>query len=95
MMTSSNSINRYSMPVVRSRNGIYESELDGNDVTRFLWDEDSGAGGQNVAVHDEPFPVLVRRDNQTVSGFFSYTLLIFLILFDFCVIHWVRSAGVW
>lgn len=68
-MTSPNSINRYSMPVVRNRGGVYEAELDGTDVTRFLWDEDSGAGGQGNGINDEPFPVLVRRDNQTVSAF--------------------------
>ena len=68
-MASSGSINRYSMPVGRSRGGMYDPELDGNDVTRFLWDEDSGAGvnGRGAAANDETFPVLVRRDNQTVS----------------------------
>lgn len=68
-MATSGSINRYSMPAVRSRGGAYESELDGNDVTRFLWDEDAGAGlnGRGTSANDETFPVLVRRDNQTVS----------------------------
>lgn len=68
MMDTTDSINRYSMPVVRNRGGVYEAELDGNDVTRFLWDEDNAAGHAN-AINDEPFPVLVRRDNQTVSTF--------------------------
>ncbi|UZP33214.1 hypothetical protein NXS19_001030 [Fusarium pseudograminearum] len=60
---SGNSINRYSMPVTRSRTGLYDVGLDQTNTTRFLFgDEDSNALGHSIP--DENFPTLVRRDDQ-------------------------------
>jgi hypothetical protein len=60
---SGNSINRYSMPVTRSRTGLYDVGLDQTNTTRFLFgDEDSNALGHSVP--DENFPTLVRRDEK-------------------------------
>ncbi|KAM0353697.1 hypothetical protein ACHAPU_001714 [Fusarium lateritium] len=65
-MTSNNSINRYSMPVTRSRTGMYDVGLDQTNTTRFLFgDEESNALGHSVP--DENFPTLVRRDDQIQS----------------------------
>ncbi|KAF5235412.1 hypothetical protein FAUST_7103 [Fusarium austroamericanum] len=62
-MSSDDSINRYSMPVTRSRTGLYDVGLDQTNTTRFLFgDEDSNALGHSVP--DENFPTLVRRDDQ-------------------------------
>lgn len=66
-MPSPLSHNRYSMPVTRSRNGIYETGLDATNTTRFLFgDEEAGAGQQGNPL-DHGFPTLVRRDDQMVS----------------------------
>jgi hypothetical protein len=68
-MSSNDSINRYSMPVTRSRTGLYDVGLDQTNTTRFLFgDEDSNALGHSVP--DENFPTLVRRDDQIVSSLF-------------------------
>lgn len=68
-MSSNNSINRYSMPVTRSRTGLYDVGLDQTNTTRFLFgDEDSNALAHSVP--DENFPTLVRRDDQMVSSVF-------------------------
>ncbi|KAF5001293.1 hypothetical protein FGRMN_1138 [Fusarium graminum] len=67
-MTSNHSINRYSMPVTRSRTGMYDVGLDQTNTTRFLFgDEESSALGHSVP--DENFPTLVRRDDQILSAF--------------------------
>lgn len=66
-MSSNDSINRYSMPVTRSRTGLYDVGLDQTNTTRFLFgDEDSNALAHSVP--DENFPTLVRRDDQMVSS---------------------------
>ena len=68
-MSSNDSINRYSMPVTRSRTGLYDVGLDQTNTTRFLFgDEDSNALAHSVP--DENFPTLVRRDDQMVSSVF-------------------------
>ncbi|KAM0209631.1 hypothetical protein ACHAQI_006372 [Fusarium lateritium] len=60
---SGNAINRYSMPVTRSRTGMYDVGLDQTNTTRFLFgDEESNAMGHGIS--DENFPTLVRRDDQ-------------------------------
>jgi hypothetical protein len=67
-MAFENSINRYSMPVTRSRNGLYETGLDATNTARFLFgDEDAGAA-QHANAIDQGFPTLVRRDDQIVSN---------------------------
>lgn len=67
-MAFDNSINRYSMPVTRSRNGLYETGLDATNTARFLFgDEDAGAA-QHANAIDQGFPTLVRRDDQIVSN---------------------------
>lgn len=70
-MDSVNSVNRYSMPVTRSRNGGYETDLDGTNVTRFLFGEENSnvmfQGQGQGKVGDDRFPTLVRRDDQMVS----------------------------
>ncbi|KAF5021988.1 hypothetical protein F66182_5945 [Fusarium sp. NRRL 66182] len=64
---ASNSINRYSMPVTRSRTGLYDVGLDQTNTTGFLFgDEDANALGHSVP--DENFPTLVRRDDQILSA---------------------------
>ncbi|KAG5663807.1 hypothetical protein KAF25_006392 [Fusarium avenaceum] len=64
---SGNAINRYSMPVTRSRTGMYDVGLDQTNTTRFLFgDEESNAMGHGIS--DENFPTLVRRDDQILSA---------------------------
>lgn len=63
------SVNRYSMPVTRSRNGPYDvGGLDGNNTARFLFgDEDAGDSRLTaITTSDESFPTLVRRDESMV-----------------------------
>ncbi|CAI6098499.1 unnamed protein product, partial [Clonostachys chloroleuca] len=65
---STHAINRYSMPVTRSRNGLYETGLDATNTARFLFgDEDAGAA-QHANAIDQGFPTLVRRDDQILSA---------------------------
>ncbi|KAG5795488.1 hypothetical protein H9Q69_005480 [Fusarium xylarioides] len=60
---SGNAINRYSMPVTRSRTGMYDVGLDQTNTTRFLFgDEETNAGGHSGP--DANFPTLVRHDDQ-------------------------------
>lgn len=65
------SYNRYSMPVTRSRTGLYGADLDQTGTARFLFGEEDTSGenkyGQNNG--DDKFPTLVRRDDQMVSQF--------------------------
>ncbi|WQF81591.1 Putative armadillo-like helical, pumilio domain-containing protein [Colletotrichum destructivum] len=67
---SSNAYNRYSMPVTRSRTGLYGADLDQTGTARFLFGEEDTAGenkyGQNNG--DDKFPTLVRRDDQMLSA---------------------------
>lgn len=62
------------MPVTRSKNGVYETDLDGTNVTRFLFGEDSSGGLAGGNAMDDRFPTLVRRDDQMVSDSFSFLL---------------------
>ncbi|KAF5626257.1 uncharacterized protein FTJAE_9724 [Fusarium tjaetaba] len=64
---SGNAINRYSMPVTRSRTGMYDVGLDQTNTTRFLFgDEETNAGGHSGP--DANFPTLVRHDDQILSA---------------------------
>ncbi|KZL69709.1 RNA-binding protein (pumilio domain-containing protein) [Colletotrichum tofieldiae] len=67
---SSNAYNRYSMPVTRSRTGLYGADLDQTGTARFLFGEEDASGenkyGQNNG--DDNFPTLVRRDDQMLSA---------------------------
>ncbi|EXL43492.1 hypothetical protein FOCG_13921 [Fusarium oxysporum f. sp. radicis-lycopersici 26381] len=64
---SGNAINRYSMPVTRSRTGMYDIGLDQTNTTRFLFgDEETNAGGHSGP--DANFPTLVRHDDQILSA---------------------------
>ncbi|KAF4447360.1 hypothetical protein F53441_9104 [Fusarium austroafricanum] len=66
-MDFDDSINRYSMPVTRSRTGLYDVGLDQTNTTRFLFgDEEPNAGGHNGL--DANFPTLVRHDDQILSA---------------------------
>jgi hypothetical protein len=76
---SPTSLNRYSMPVTRSRTGFYDfSSLDQTNTTRFLFgeEEEHTANGEtnkmyhqtanaNVTGLDESFPTLTRSEGQT------------------------------
>ncbi|KAL1901392.1 hypothetical protein Sste5346_001797 [Sporothrix stenoceras] len=76
---STNALNRYSMPVTRSRTGFYDfSSLDQTNTTRFLFgeEEEHVANGEtnklyhqtanaNVSALDESFPTLTRSEGQT------------------------------
>ncbi|KAF3799445.1 Pumilio domain-containing protein C6G9.14 [Colletotrichum gloeosporioides] len=66
---SSNAYNRYSMPVTRSRTGLYGSDLDQTGTARFLFGEED-ASGEHKYGHgtDDNFPTLVRRDDQMLSA---------------------------
>lgn len=87
IMSSENS-HRYSMPASRSRNGPYETGLDGTNVTRFLFgDDESGAMSQGPSA-DERFPTLVRRDDQIVSKAFLESSSL-----SFCIAHFQVLYG--
>lgn len=59
--------NRYSMPVTRSRNGLYDAGLDQTNTTRFLFGDEEPSALALGSTPDENFPTLVRRDDQIVS----------------------------
>ncbi|PNH63697.1 hypothetical protein VD0002_g4746, partial [Verticillium dahliae] len=63
---SSNAYNRYSMPVTRSRTGLYGADLDQTGTARFLFGEDDNAGDAKYvqALTDDQFPTLVRAEGQ-------------------------------
>lgn len=64
--------NRYSMPVTRSRNGLYGADLDQTGTARFLFGEDdSGDARLGQGVRDETFPTLVRREDHMVCTYFA------------------------
>jgi hypothetical protein len=72
-MDSDNSLNRYSMPVTRSRTGLYDiSSLDQTNTTRFLFGDDEPTAHESkygqVAAPDDNFPTLVRREDSMVSS---------------------------
>ncbi|TDZ31144.1 Pumilio domain-containing protein [Colletotrichum sidae] len=68
--SSDGSYNRYSMPVTRSRTGLYGADLDQTGTARFLFGEEDASGehkyGQGNT--DDNFPTLVRRDDQMLSA---------------------------
>ncbi|EPQ66213.1 Bgt-5444-3 [Blumeria graminis f. sp. tritici] len=63
------SLNRYSMPVTKSRSGLHEISLDQTNTTRFLFGEDDSttSGGINnylqMNATEDNFPILVRRED--------------------------------
>ncbi|KAJ2891763.1 hypothetical protein MKZ38_010730 [Zalerion maritima] len=61
-------LNRYSMPVTKSRSGFYDMNLDQTNTTRFLFGDDESSNdtkGFNLSgAPDESFPTLTRRDDQ-------------------------------
>jgi hypothetical protein len=75
------SLNRYSMPVTRSRNGMHEMlSLDQTNTARFLFGEEEGATSPDVKNYlqmnatDDKFPILVRRDEYPGVVSFAHTL---------------------
>ncbi|KAJ6783459.1 hypothetical protein PWT90_04364 [Aphanocladium album] len=65
---SGNALNRYSMPVTRSKNGLYEVNLDQTNTARFLFGEDEPSAFPRRDTPDHNFPTLVRRDDQILSA---------------------------
>lgn len=71
---STNALNRYSMPVTRSKSGFYDfSSLDQTNTTRFLFGEDEDHSNGESKLYqanntksslDENFPTLTRREGQ-------------------------------
>ena len=61
--------NRYSMPVTKSRNGIYDTNLDQTNTTRFLFGDDEPNALPQRRTPDDNFPTLVRREDQMVSDY--------------------------
>jgi hypothetical protein len=55
------------MPVTRSRNGLYDMNLDQTNTTRFLFGDDEPHSLPRGRTPDDNFPTLVRRDDQMVS----------------------------
>lgn len=62
------SYNRYSMPVTRSRTGLYGADLDQTGTARFLFGEEDASGENKYgqANGDDNFPTLVRQNDQMV-----------------------------
>ncbi|TQW00580.1 RNA-binding protein [Cordyceps javanica] len=65
---SGNAFNRYSMPVTKSKNGLYEVNLDQTNTARFLFGEDEPSAFPRRDTPDHNFPTLVRRDDQILSA---------------------------
>lgn len=74
------SYNRYSMPVTRSRSGLYGADLDQTGTARFLFGEEEAIGDAKYGqMHpDSSFPTLVRREDQMVRGISFQSLLAFI-----------------
>lgn len=90
-MNFDDSINRYSMPVTRSRTGMYDIGLDQTNTTRFLFgDEETNAGGHSGP--DANFPTLVRHDDQIVSIFIFFHLSNFSSS-HFALLNWNQLRG--
>ncbi|KAK1459271.1 hypothetical protein CMEL01_02270 [Colletotrichum melonis] len=64
------SYNRYSMPVTRSRTGLYGADLDQTGTARFLFGEEDASGENKYgqANGDDNFPTLVRQNDQMLSA---------------------------
>ena len=84
-LTIEDSLNRYSMPVTRTKNP-YDVSLDQTNTTRFLFGEEDDAARKDAfsqgSAADEAFPTLVRQNDQmvcllsdslTLPGFFIPT----------------------
>ncbi|OAA59257.1 Armadillo-like helical [Cordyceps fumosorosea ARSEF 2679] len=65
---SGNVFNRYSMPVTKSKTGMYEANLDQTNTTRFLFGDDEPSAFPRRDTPDHNFPTLVRRDDQILSA---------------------------
>ncbi|KIE03941.1 Armadillo-like helical, partial [Metarhizium majus ARSEF 297] len=65
---STNALHRYSMPVTRSRNGLYDMNLDQTNTTRFLFGDDEPNSLPRGRTPDDNFPTLVRREDQMLSA---------------------------
>lgn len=60
-------VNRYSMPVTKSRTGFYDIGLDQANTTGFLFGDDDSAPEAKLYSQtntDDNFPTLIRRDNM-------------------------------
>ncbi|SZF03304.1 unnamed protein product [Blumeria hordei] len=66
---STNALNRYSMPVTKSRSGLHEISLDQTNTTRFLFGEDDATTSGGISNYlqmnatEDNFPILVRRED--------------------------------
>ncbi|KAG6010290.1 hypothetical protein E4U21_007339 [Claviceps maximensis] len=65
---SYNAGNRYSLPVTKSRNGLYDMNLDQTNTTRFLFGDDEPHAQPRGRTPDDHFPTLVRREDQMLSA---------------------------
>ncbi|KAG6026556.1 hypothetical protein E4U40_001989 [Claviceps sp. LM458 group G5] len=65
---SFNAVNRYSLPVTKSRNGLYDMNLDQTNTTRFLFGDDEPRVLPRGRISDDQFPTLVRREDQMLSA---------------------------
>ncbi|KAM3482290.1 hypothetical protein MY8738_004016 [Beauveria namnaoensis] len=65
---SGNAFHRYSMPVTKSKNGLYEVNLDQTNTARFLFGEDEPSAFPRRDTPDHTFPTLIRRDDQILSA---------------------------
>lgn len=64
------SVNRYSMPVTKSRTGFYDIGLDQANTTGFLFGDDDSTPEAKLYTQtntDDNFPTLVRREPNMVS----------------------------
>ncbi|KAG5925523.1 hypothetical protein E4U42_004198 [Claviceps africana] len=67
-MASINRVSRYSLPVTKSRNGMYEMNLDQTNTTRFLFGDEEPHAQFGRQTPDDHFPTLVRCDDQMLSA---------------------------
>jgi len=96
--TNFTSLNRYSMPVTRSRTGLYsDMNLDGTNTTRFLFGDEDAAGetkGLVAGSTEDSFPTLVRREDFGLVSFFAVSPLgCFVLLCEASVVG--DSASAW
>ncbi|KYK61270.1 Armadillo-like helical [Drechmeria coniospora] len=60
---STNALHRYSMPVTKTRTGLYDMNLDQTNTTRFLFGDDEPNNVHRGQILDDNFPTLVRRED--------------------------------
>ena len=64
-------LNRYSMPVTRSKTGLFHDHLDKTNTTGFLFGDEGDSSeqqySQQASSTDDKFPMLRRPENQMVS----------------------------